>query len=117
QTGTIGSGDAGKNLRVKVTASTLQSTTVISTTVPTASVHVVNGNVPVNTKMPVISGAPQVGQTLSASTGNWTSNPAYGQLAYNYNWQRCLSYSMLVKNGYAGTPAATGYWRLDEPGV
>lgn len=39
---------------------------------------------PVNTGLPLISGTPQVGQVLSATTGFWTGNPD----TYAYQWNR-----------------------------
>jgi hypothetical protein len=42
------------------------------------------GPAPVATGAPVISGAAQQGQTLTASTGTWTPSPS----AYTYQWQR-----------------------------
>ena len=39
---------------------------------------------PVNQTAPVITGAPQVGQTLVTSTGAWTNSPA----SYAYRWYR-----------------------------
>ncbi len=41
--------------------------------------------VPVNTVKPAISGTPQQGQTLSASTGTWTNSPT----SFTYTWSRC----------------------------
>ena len=40
---------------------------------------------PVNTAAPVISGTAQAGQTLTASTGQWSNSPT----SYTYAWSRC----------------------------
>ena len=40
---------------------------------------------PVNTALPVISGTPQSGQTLTSSTGTWQNSPT----SYGYLWSRC----------------------------
>jgi len=42
---------------------------------------------PVNSSVPVVSGAAQVGQVLSASTGSWSGSPS----SYAYRWDRCSS--------------------------
>lgn len=52
---------------------------VTYTTAPTAP--------PTNAGLPVISGVPEVGRTLSGSTGTWTNSPT----SYGYRWQRCDS--------------------------
>jgi len=41
--------------------------------------------VPSNTVLPVVTGTPNVGQTLTASNGTWTENPT----SYSYQWLRC----------------------------
>lgn len=40
---------------------------------------------PTYTSPPIISGTPQVGRVLAASTGGWTGGPT----SYAYSWQRC----------------------------
>ncbi len=41
---------------------------------------------PVNTAAPTISGSPQVGQTLTATNGTWTSDSS---VTYSYQWTSC----------------------------
>ena len=41
---------------------------------------------PVNTLPPDISGTPQVGQTLNATTGNWSGTQP---ITYAFQWRRC----------------------------
>jgi hypothetical protein len=40
---------------------------------------------PVSTALPLISGAPQVGSTLSTTAGTWTNSPT----SFAYQWARC----------------------------
>jgi thermitase len=44
-------------------------------------------SVPVNETPPAISGTPQTGQTLTATTGSWSESPT----GYAYQWQRCVA--------------------------
>jgi hypothetical protein len=43
---------------------------------------------PQNTGSPQVSGTAQEGQTLTASTGSWSSS---SDISYSYQWQRCNS--------------------------
>ena len=54
-------------------------------TAASATTVMING-APANTAAPAISGTPTQGQTLTASSGAWTANPAPG---YTYAWQDC----------------------------
>jgi Concanavalin A-like lectin/glucanases superfamily len=53
---------------------------------------------PLNSSPPTITGTPQDGQTLSASTGSWSGTQP---ITYGYQWQRCDS-------GGANCAAITG---------
>lgn len=62
---------------------------------------------PVNTVLPVITGTPQVGETLTVDNGTWDNTPI---LSYAYQWTSdganipgATSSSYLVTTDYAGT--------------
>ena len=92
---TIGAGDAGTYLRVRVTATNAVGTsTAVSSpfgpvTVPT----------PVNTVRPTVAGTARVGLTLGASAGRWSMA---GTVAYA--WQ----YSADGRTGWVTIPGARG---------
>jgi prepilin-type N-terminal cleavage/methylation domain-containing protein len=66
-----------------------------------------SNSAPASVTAPVVSGAAQVNQTLTASRGSWSGTMP---ITYAYQWQRCSgNYSGTVT---ADTPA--GYWRLGE---
>ena len=54
---------------------------------------------PVNTSPPTISGTPQQGQTLTASTGSWLDDPT----AYAYQWQDCGTLTCSDISGATGS--------------
>jgi hypothetical protein len=82
QTYVLGSGDVGKRIRVRVTASNADGT---SNALSNATVEVTEGK-PVNTVEPRIPGTPTEGQTLTATAGTWIG---VQPMTFTYRWVRC----------------------------
>jgi hypothetical protein len=72
-------GDVGGTLTVTVMASNSSGAGIPAVSAATGAVFDI---IPVNTVLPAISGIPQVGQPLTATTGTWTHNP----VSYSYQW-------------------------------
>jgi uncharacterized repeat protein (TIGR02543 family) len=58
---------------------------------------------PSNISPPTISGTPQQGQTLKASTGTWTNNPT----SFGYQWNRCTTSCVAITNATTSTYVPT----------
>jgi subtilisin family serine protease len=87
---TVQTADAGSTLVLSVTV----KNGLGSTTAASVASSPVGGSPPppvvsppANTSLPAISGTPQDGQTLSASSGTWSGSPT----SFTYQWQRCGS--------------------------
>jgi RHS repeat-associated protein len=74
--------DVSHTLRVEVTGTNAAGDGT-SRSAPTSAI---TARKPSNSALPAISGTPEDGQTLSASTGSWSGTPS---LSYAYQWQRC----------------------------
>ena len=73
--------DAGRRLRVRVTASNADGA---QTAASNATPKVKPAAGPTNTKPPRISGKTTVGSTLNADRGDWSGHPSF-----SYQWLRC----------------------------
>jgi hypothetical protein len=88
KTYTLVGADAGRTIRVRVTATNADGsasaesaqTAAIAQRSPAPSPAA-----PKNTAAPTISGTARVGQQLTANEGTWSGNPT----AYAFEWQRC----------------------------
>jgi hypothetical protein len=65
-----------------------QAFTIVADTISVQNGASTTPTPPVNTSPPIISGTPQDGQTLTASTGSWSGTQP---ITYGYQWQRCDS--------------------------
>lgn len=72
----------GLRIRSKITATNSQGN-IVANSVATAVV-VTALIAPSNTVAPVVSGTPEVGQTLSVTNGTWAGSPT---INYTYNWK------------------------------
>jgi hypothetical protein len=79
----LGSADVGRTVRVVVTASNSAGQ---STAASSPSAVIADAQRPANTASPTITGAAQLGSTLSASPGGWNGP---GPITFTFQWERC----------------------------
>jgi hypothetical protein len=78
--------DIGDTLEVTVTAANTNGTSSAVTSPPSNPIIEAQ---PANQTLPTITGtaAPEVGDTLTATTGDWSNSPT----SYDYQWLRCVA--------------------------
>jgi len=82
KTYTLTAADVGHTVRVNVTGTNTDGNATASSK-PTG---VISGNAaPANTARPTVTGTPQPGETLTATTGTWSN----GVRSYAFQWQHC----------------------------
>ncbi len=89
-------GDVGKTLRVRVTASNTEGSTVASSP-PSGAIA---SAAPKRKKTPVISGNAQDGQLLTAGNGTWKGTAPF---SYTYQWEACRGTACTLVAGATGS--------------
>lgn len=85
KTYTLVAADAGKTLRVDVTATNASGSATARSAQTAAVAAATSSAAPKSTSPPTISGVAKAGQILTADPGSWSGNPT----SFTYQWQRC----------------------------
>jgi hypothetical protein len=85
KTYTLVGADAGRTIRVDVTATNADGSATARSARTATIAPVTSPAAPRNTAAPTITGTPKAGQLLTANPGSWSGNPT----SYTYQWQRC----------------------------
>lgn len=106
---TLVGADAGRTMRVRVTATNADGSTPAQSD-PTAVVAAATSSAaPKNSSAPTITGIAKVGQQLTANEGTWSGNPT----TYSYQWQRCDADTASCSNVVAATAKTYGVRTAD----
>jgi glucose/arabinose dehydrogenase len=83
----------------------------LTSTSTAVTITVTSASGPSNTAPPTITGTPQVGGTLTSSTGTWSGT---APITYARQWQRCTTGSGTSYKNAVLANAPLAYWRLGE---
>jgi hypothetical protein len=109
KTYTLVGADAGRRMRVRVTASNADGSAVAESE-PTGPVAA--SVVPRNTDRPIVSGTPELGETQTVDVGYWSGDPT----SYAYQWQRCEADNFVSCADIPGATAKTYTTRATDVG-
>jgi hypothetical protein len=84
KTYTAAAADAGRTLRVRVTATNADGSASAQSAQTAPVAAATSSGAPKNTAPPTVTGTPRAGQPLTATSGSWTGSPTY-----TYQWLRC----------------------------
>jgi hypothetical protein len=104
--------DAGHAMRVRVTATNADGSASADSAQTATVAKAASSAAPKNTALPVISGTPRVGQTLTTSDGSWSGSPT----SFSYQWQRCDADNLIGCTNVAGATAKTYVLHLVDLG-
>src|SRR5438874_1715966 len=104
KTYTLVGADAGRTMRVRVTATNADGSSSAQSNQTTPVAAATSTAAPKNTAPPTISGTAKVGQQLSADPGSWSGNPT----SFAYQWQRCDADVAICSNIVGATSQTYG---------
>ena len=112
KTYTLVGADAGRTMRVEVTATNADGSATARSAQTAAVAPATSAAAPKNTAAPTITGTPKAGQVLTANPGSWSGNPT----SFTYQWQRCdadvascSNVTGATSRTYTATSADVGY--------
>ena len=112
KTYTLVGADAGQTMRVRVTATNADGSASAESNKTGTVAAASSSAAPKNTGLPVISGTPRVGQTLTTDDGSWSGNPT----SFTYQWQRCDVDNLVACTNVAGATTKTYVLHLVDLG-